>query len=87
MNKCTNINLSCDQNGTMTLTNDDGEIVIFSDGTIRISTLAPIELAGVSLGKLDDVRFPDNEPTVSFGVQRVIIQRIVDYLAVRGKKS
>jgi len=53
MNHRTSVQLAADPNGDLTLTNEDGTITIRADGTVSISTVAPIELCGASLGKLD----------------------------------
>jgi hypothetical protein len=78
MNHGTNINLKCDPNGDLTLTNDDGTITIHKDGTIAISTVAPIHLVGESLGKLD----------VDVGVDVNDVKRVIGtLLGRRGKKA
>jgi len=75
MNHGTNINLRSDPNGDLTLTNDDGSITIHQNGDITVATLAPIELSGASLGKLD-------EPGLGGSALPVLAA-----LAKRGKKS
>ena len=53
MNHVTNIRVRSEPNGALTISNDDGDITIQPDGTVAISTVAPIQLTGDSLGKLD----------------------------------
>lgn len=53
MNQTTNVRLRTETNGALTIENDDGTITIQPDGTVAISTRAPIQLTGESLGKLD----------------------------------
>jgi len=53
MNTGTTVSVTAQPNGDLTIANIDGTITIRKDGTISISTLAPIELTGETLGKLD----------------------------------
>lgn len=55
MNHGTTVSFTASPNGDLTLTNSEGTITVRKDGTIAISTLAPIELTGETLGKFDSV--------------------------------
>lgn len=75
MNHVTNIRVRSESNGALTISNDESEITIQPDGTIAISSTAPIQLTGESLGKLDD-------PTCHNGAAAVL-----KALQTRGKKA
>ena len=47
------INLSSEPNGSVIITTEETRIVISADGSIAISTYAPLQLTGSSLAKLD----------------------------------
>jgi hypothetical protein len=69
MNNGTTVSVTAQPNGDLTIENLDGTITIRKDGTISLSTLAPIELAGESLGKLDvDVGLPTDEVKKAFNL-------------------
>lgn len=53
MNKGTKFNLSSDANGSISISNEETNITIHPDGTVAISTTAPLQLTGASLAKLD----------------------------------
>jgi ArsR family metal-binding transcriptional regulator len=75
MNHVTNIHVRSELNGALTIENDESTITVHPDGTVAISTTAPIQLTGESLGKLDD-------PTCHNGAAAVI-----KALLTRGKKA
>ena len=54
MNTVTDVKLRAHPNGDLTISNDDGSVTIRSDGTLVISTVAPIQLVGETLGRLDN---------------------------------
>lgn len=51
--KSTKFNMIAEPNGVINITNEDSVISIQPDGTISISTYAPLQLTGASLAKLD----------------------------------
>jgi len=53
MNKGTKLNLVSEVNGAVSISNEDTKITIQPDGTVAISTTAPLQLTGASLAKLD----------------------------------
>lgn len=74
MNHTTKVSVSAHHNGDLTFENEDGSITVHADGVISISTVAPIQLTGDSLGKLDH---DPQHSAVAF----------VQSLMKRGKKS
>ena len=70
------VQLIAQPNGDLTFENVDGTITIRQDGTIVLSTVAPIELAGEAIGRLDGTP----------GVDDVTFWNIVHALRLRGKK-
>lgn len=80
MNHGTSVSLNAAPNGDLTLTNRDGTITIRKDGTISISTVAPIELTGETIGKLDELA--GGSLGLPSGVSRVL-----EMLQRRGRKS
>lgn len=80
MNHGTTFAVTADPNGDLTITNLDGSITVRKDGSIAISTLAPIELCGDSLGKLD------NNATAGTSLAPDT-QGFLNLLRTRGKKS
>lgn len=53
MNSSTKLNLVSEVNGTISISNDETKITIHPDGTVAISSSAPLQLTGASLAKLD----------------------------------
>lgn len=75
MNHGTTVSFTASPNGDLTLTNPEGSVTIRKDGTIVVSTLAPIELTGETIGKFD-------------GLHDVLESRLfMQALQRRGKKS
>lgn len=62
MNHRTSANIQADPNGTLTIANDETTITIQPDGTISISTEAPLQLVGRTLAKLDKARLGNDGP-------------------------
>ena len=76
MNHGTSFTVTADPNGDITIRNDDGTITLHKDGNISLSTLAPIQLVGETLGKLDEVWSQGGDPSA-----------VTKALAKRGRKS
>lgn len=53
MNKGTKLNLVSEVNGGVSISNEETKITIQPDGTVAISTTAPLQLTGASMAKLD----------------------------------
>ena len=53
MDKGTKLTLHSEINGSVSISNEDTQITIHADGTIAISSAAPIQFTGASLAKLD----------------------------------
>lgn len=49
-------NMQSEPNGSITISNDDSRITIHPDGTIAISSYAPVQLTGACSAKLDNAR-------------------------------
>lgn len=75
MNTGTTVSVTAQPNGDLTIKNEDGTITVRKDGSIAISTLAPIELTGETLGKLDEVWGAGGVPTP-----------VINALAKRGRR-
>ena len=54
MNKGMKLNLMSETNGTVVISNDDTRITIQPDGTVAISSHAPVQLTGACAAKLDN---------------------------------
>lgn len=74
MNHGTQVTVLAEPNGDLRISNPDGSILIRQDGTVSISTLAPIELTGATLGRFDQNTSKDT------------IADVLSMLQVRGKK-
>lgn len=46
-------NMQSEANGAVTISNEDSRITIHPDGTIAISSYAPVQLTGACAAKLD----------------------------------
>lgn len=53
MNHSASANIKVDPNGAMTISNEETTITLQPDGTVSISSAAPIQLTGRTLVKLD----------------------------------
>lgn len=53
MNKHTKLSLVSDINGAVSISNEDTKITIQPDGTVAISSAAPVQLVGACAAKLD----------------------------------
>jgi hypothetical protein len=53
MDKGTKLTITNHANGSMELRNDETTITVQADGTVAISTTAPLQLTGACLAKLD----------------------------------
>lgn len=61
MDRGTSVSLRTDPNGSVTVSNADSVVTIMPDGTVVVSTTAPLQLAGAALAKLDRARLPSEE--------------------------
>lgn len=52
--KSTKLNMISEANGAVVISNDDSTITIQPDGTISISSYAPVQLTGMCMAKLDN---------------------------------
>jgi hypothetical protein len=84
MNHGTKVQLLADPNGDLTISNDDGTITVHANGDISISTLAPINLVGESLGKLD---YQAQVAPRVLGDANCNVSDVLRWLRTRGKKS
>jgi hypothetical protein len=50
----TKFNMVSEANGAVVISNDDSRITIHPDGTIAISSYAPVQLTGACAAKLDN---------------------------------
>jgi len=71
-------NIEAEPNGAVVISNEDSRITIHPDGTIAISSYAPVQLTGACMDKLDCVKFPGQEL-----INPYVVQRVVDHLMRR----
>jgi hypothetical protein len=71
----TNANIKVDTNGAMTISNAESVITIMPDGTIAISSYAPVQLTGDTLGKFDSPQ------------ARYMLADVQDVLSKRGNEK
>lgn len=66
-------NIQTEPNGLVVISNDDSRITIHPDGTIAISSHAPVQLTGACLAKLQCVKMlSDRDPINPYEVQCVV---------------
>lgn len=61
MNNGAKFNIVADENGAVTISTDESRITIHPDGSIAISSHAPLQLTGASLAKLDKANLADGQ--------------------------
>lgn len=71
----TSASIRVEPNGALTISNAESTITVQPDGTISISSFAPIQLTGDSLGKFDGPQ------------ARYVLADVQDMLQKRGKKA
>jgi hypothetical protein len=78
MDKGTKFTLNAEMNGSLSISHEGTQITIHPDGTVAISSAAPIQFTGATLAKLDNV------PSVNGDIlSPYVVQRVVDALARR----
>jgi len=60
----TKFNMVSEANGSITISNEESNITIHPDGTIAISSYAPVQLTGACAAKLDHA-LPSNDMIAS----------------------
>lgn len=69
-------NMQSEANGAVTISNEESRITIHPDGTIAISSYAPVQLTGACAAKLDRAN-----------VGKVELQKIYESLGMRLPKK
>ena len=64
-------NIQTEPNGIVVISNDDSRITIHPDGTIAISSHAPVQLTGACLAKLDNAKLSNDSPYAAALMQRL----------------
>lgn len=67
----TKFNILSETNGTIVISNEDSKITIHPDGTIAISSYAPVQLTGACAAKLDRANLSDIESMTAALLQRL----------------